>query len=92
MFMIIFTLINSKPGDLKPFCYLPEYFETTVQPSQNYLDLHKLQGRWYEIARLPIIFERNCPCGSTVFEYTEGQKFVDETDHCLRNDGSEILS
>lgn len=35
IFMIIFAFTNQKAGDSKPFCYLPEYFDTTVKPSQK---------------------------------------------------------
>lgn len=52
------------------------------------VDLQRYAGRWYEIARLPIFFQRHC-VGDTTAEYTlNADGTVHVNNRCRTKDGS----
>lgn len=54
------------------------------------LELERYAGRWYEIARYPQFFQRNC-AGDVTAEYTlQDDGSVRVVNRCLREDGREI--
>ena len=56
------------------------------------VDLKQYQGRWYEIARLPLRWEKQC-AGDVTATYTlrpDGK--VDVVNRCLKADGSQSVS
>ncbi len=55
------------------------------------VDLKKYQGRWYEIASIPLRFSRNCAC--TFAEYTaDEQGFVRVYNQCLNTKTNSVDS
>ena len=84
---ILLNLSICKIGDIRPFCYFPRYFPTTLQPSNKQLDLKKFSGKYYEQARLPVWFEKNCPCAEAVYNYQEEKNSIKITNFCIQNDG-----
>ena len=38
---MIIALTTCKIGDIRPFCYFPKYFPTTLNPINKQLDLQK---------------------------------------------------
>ena len=77
LLLTIMTCTFAKIGDLKFFCYFPEFFDTTVQPAQKYVDLNLYSGKWYEVARAPFRGEKNCICSEAHYTYDAAEdKFV----------------
>lgn len=67
----------------------------SCRPTRNLpvvpVDLKKYQGRWYEIASIPLRFSRNCAC--TFAEYTaDEQGFVRVYNQCLNTKTNSIDS
>lgn len=62
LFISLVLHIQTKSADKKPLCFFPEYFTTTIQPLQRSLDIDRYMGKWYEIVRGPLIFEKGCVC------------------------------
>lgn len=65
----------------------------TVPTSVDQVDLNKYAGQWYEIARLPMYFQRNCASDVTATynlnKEPSGQlKSVDVINECRKADGS----
>lgn len=60
---------------------------TTPLPTVNQVDLERYVGRWYEISRLPMWFERNC-IGDVTATYTlrEDQR-IDVVNRCSTKAG-----
>ena len=58
----IVALASAKIGDRIPFCFFPEKFDTTVQPSSQAVDIKQFEGTWYEVARSLNLSEINCVC------------------------------
>ncbi len=57
------------------------------------VDLDKYAGTWYEIARLPMYFQRNCASDVTAnyTEKTDGSGII-VTNKCLEADGSKMVA
>ena len=63
-------------------------FAAATLPTQDWVDLSRYAGRWYEIARLPNRFQENC-AGDVAATYTlrpDGRVRV--VNECRRADGS----
>ena len=63
--LVVFALMalaSAKMGDRIPFCFFPERFDTTVQPTSMSVDIKQFEGTWYEIARSLNLSEINCVC------------------------------
>lgn len=74
---------------------------TTLTPSQstanapksvNQLDLKRYAGTWYEIARLPMYFQRNCASDVTATYSLNPSGSVKVDNRCKKADGSMIQS
>jgi apolipoprotein D and lipocalin family protein len=52
------------------------------------VDLERYQGRWYEIARLPNRFQRQCESNVTADYRLRDDGRIDVTNRCRREDGS----
>ena len=50
------------------------------------VDLQRYQGTWYELARLPMYFQRGCLQSQAQYELDE-QGQIDVTNRCLKADG-----
>lgn len=47
------------------------------------ISLKKYEGRWYEIATMKKIFEKNCDTAVADYSYNEKEKVLDVTNYCL---------
>lgn len=56
-------------------------------PKTVEVDLQRYQGQWYELARLPMFFQRNCVESEALYELQPGSK-VKVTNSCTEKDGS----
>lgn len=56
------------------------------QPTTMQVDLQKYQGRWYEQARLPMFFQRDCIQSEAHYRLREDGR-IDVTNRCKQNDG-----
>ncbi len=68
------------------FCCVASADQSDVT-SVNKLDIQRYAGKWYEIAALPMFFQRNC-VGDTTAEYaldTKGE--INVTNRCHTKDG-----
>ncbi len=54
------------------------------------VDLERYQGRWYEIARLPNRFQRQCESNVTAHYRLRDDGRVEVTNRCRREDGSQV--
>jgi apolipoprotein D and lipocalin family protein len=61
--------------------------ELTVVPS---VDLTKYVGKWHEIARLPMWFQRNCASDTTATYTLRPDGRIDVLNQCRKADGSMI--
>ena len=88
--LVIIALIavySAKMGDMKPFCFFPERFDTTVQPMAMNVDVKKYEGTWYEIARVLTVTELNCVCSQAEYTYNHVHLYMHMRHTCLRKDG-----
>lgn len=56
----------------------------------KYVDLNRYIGRWYEIARLPNKFQRNCESNTTAEYFIIGDGKIRVINSCRRADGELI--
>jgi apolipoprotein D and lipocalin family protein len=56
------------------------------------VDLVKYSGVWYEIARLPNWFQRNCDCNTTAEYIIQDNGKLKVINRCLKSDSSEIAA
>ncbi|MDT8923250.1 lipocalin family protein [Pseudomonas taiwanensis] len=55
-------------------------------PTTQQVDLQRYQGTWYELARLPMFFQRNCVQSEAHYVLREDGR-IDVTNRCKENDG-----
>ena len=85
--LALIALTQSKIGDRIPFCYFPERFDTTVQPTSMAVDVNRYQGTWYEVARSLNLSEINCLCSQAEYTYNHLHLYMKMRHTCLRKDG-----
>jgi apolipoprotein D and lipocalin family protein len=56
------------------------------------VDLVKYSGIWYEIARLPNWFQRNCDCNTTAEYILQADGKIKVINRCLKADSSQIVA
>lgn len=56
-------------------------------PTVKQVDLERYAGRWYEIARLPMWFERKCTGNITATYAQREDKRIDVVNRCATSDG-----
>lgn len=56
-------------------------------PTVQQVDLERYAGRWYEIARLPMWFERKCTGNITATYSPRADKHIDVVNRCATNEG-----
>ena len=76
--------VNCGLGDLWGLCNFPHNFESSLQVVDTYIDIQKLSGKWYEIARKPNPFQKRCLC-STGEYIPQNRTFFGQTYTGLRN-------
>ena len=74
-------------ADKKPFCNFPQLFPVTMETSKAYVDVDKYMGTWYEIARTPHSFQKNCICSEATYEHNKGGKYFLINNKCLTKSG-----
>jgi apolipoprotein D and lipocalin family protein len=77
----VFGMVLSSAASAEPLTKRAE--PTVVQK----VDLNRYLGRWYEIARIPVWFQKDCACGTTA-EYSlikDGE--VSVVNRCCTSDG-----
>lgn len=83
------TLLRTTLGVLLTFLLwqTPLHAAEQALPTVNQVDLERYAGRWYEISRLPMWFERKCT-GNITATYTprEDQR-IDVVNRCATSDG-----
>ncbi|NIF26594.1 lipocalin family protein [Pantoea sp. Tr-811] len=60
--------------------------EHRAPPSTEQVDLQRYQGTWYELARLPMFFQRNCVQSEAHYGLREDGR-IDVTNRCREKDG-----
>ncbi|MFV3405325.1 MULTISPECIES: lipocalin family protein [Pseudomonas] len=55
-------------------------------PTTQQVDLQRYQGTWYELARLPMFFQRNCVQSEAHYALREDGR-IDVTNRCKEQDG-----
>jgi len=55
-------------------------------PTTQQVELQRYQGTWYELARLPMFFQRNCVQSEARYGLREDGR-IDVTNRCLEKDG-----
>lgn len=58
-----------------------------VLPTVTQVDLERYAGRWYEISRLPMWFERKCTGNITATYTPREDKRIDVVNRCATSDG-----
>jgi len=56
------------------------------RPATVQVDLQRYQGTWYELARLPMFFQRNCVQSEAHYALREDGR-IDVTNRCRKDDG-----
>jgi apolipoprotein D and lipocalin family protein len=64
-------------------CCTKKYVAPETVPA---VDLNKYSGKWYEIAKYPVRFEKGCRCVTAEYLLTE-KGYVTVTNRCLRTEG-----
>lgn len=70
----------------------PSRSTAAVPQSVNQLDLNRYVGTWYEIARLPMYFQRNCASDVTATYSLNPSGSILVDNRCKKADGSTIQS
>ena len=70
----------------------PSRSTAAVPQSVNQLDLNRYVGTWYEIARLPMYFQRNCASDVTATYSLNPSGSIKVDNRCNKADGSTIQS
>ncbi len=72
---------------------LSTYAETTTKPvAVDAIDINKYVGKWYEIAHLPMFFQRNCIANTTATYSINADKTVGVLNSCTDKKGEVISS
>lgn len=61
---------------------------TDALPTVQQIDLDRYAGRWYEISRLPMWFERNCVSNITATYTLRSDKRIDVLNRCHTQNGA----
>ena len=86
-FAVLFVGANCKWADWIPFCLAPGTFPVSMTAYDGQVSLERYTGTWYEIARMPAPFQKNCACSQAEYGLnTEGS--VDVHNSCVNHDGS----
>ena len=57
-------------------------------PTVKHVDLERYQGRWFEVARLPLVWENKCASDVTATYTLRADGTVDVLNECRQRDGS----
>lgn len=74
--MLAGLLLAARPGWAK-----------TAPPTVPHVDVTRYAGRWYELARLPMFFQRKCASDVTATYTLRPNGTVDVLNECLRSNG-----
>ena len=73
--------------------------KTTAKPTSvgkaqavQSVDLNRYAGKWYEIARLPMFFQRNCASDVTATYTLQATGKVEVNNQCMGKDGKPMQS
>lgn len=65
--------------------------KSTVE-AVDQIDVQKYVGKWYEIARLPMYFQRKCESDTTAFYALNNDNTIDVTNSCLDKNGKKNVA
>lgn len=72
---------------------LSTFADTNTKPvAIESIDINKYAGKWYEIAHLPMFFQRNCVANTTANYSINADKTVGVLNSCTNKDGKMISS
>ena len=74
-------------ADIIPFCLVPQIFPVSLQATPATIDVQSYMGTWYEIARMPAPFQKDCRCSAAEYKYNAEGKYVEVHNSCLKTDG-----
>ena len=82
IFIVIFMIFEIGRGqDMK---------QSTTEPvTVNYVDLNRYIGVWYEIAKIPNRFQKQCASNTTATYSLNDDGSIKVINRCLQDDGSE---
>ena len=74
-------------ADHIPLCLFPQVFPVSMKVSPAKVDVSKYMGRWFEVARMPTPFQKDCDCSEANYSLnSEGS--VKVYNKCVKSDGS----
>lgn len=88
--LLLLTPSLADKGDEYPYCLFPYQFHypTTMSVDPNPIDLQQYTtGSWYEITRMPAIFEDQCACSQADYTIDQSGKFVHVDNSCTTTEG-----
>ena len=74
------------------FASLTTQAETSKPQAVSQIDIHQYAGQWYEIAHLPMYFQRNCVSNTTANYTLNSDKTVGVLNSCRTKTGEMISS
>ena len=85
MAIFLRTLLSALCATL--LCQSPVSAAEHLLPTVSQVDLERYAGRWYEISRLPMWFERNCTGDITATYALREDQRIDVVNRCGTKDG-----
>ena len=87
---VIFALFIASAAccwaDNAPFCYFPQVFPVSMKVSPATVDVNRYMGKWYEVARMPAPFQKDCLCSEANYALDQSG-FVKVANTCLKTSG-----
>lgn len=75
---------------IKPFCLFPEYFGSSLQTTEKQVDLKRYMGLWYEIARMPQGFQKDCVMATAEYTMDGDSDKINVLNTCITKSGEII--
>ena len=76
-------------ADAFPYCMQPFVYPVSMATSSAQVDLKRYQGTWYEVARFPAPFLKNCVCSEANY-VLDSQGYIQVKNTCSQTDGTSI--
>ena len=84
---ILIASIACNWADHKPFCHMPLIFPVSLDVTSKQLSIDLYSGLWYEIARTPNSFQKDCLCSQATYEHNTGEKSILVNNVCITSEG-----
>lgn len=81
------NFLESCVDGVKPFCFFPEYFGSSLKTTEKQVDVKQYMGLWHEIARLPHKYQKECVKSSAEYSWNEENNTVNVLNTCIKANG-----